>query len=481
MTKDYAKRRNQIYLNWERKKLTYQQFTNDIIPITEVPYSFFRSDFRGSEFKDVTLLNSIFDRADFIETSFQKVQFKSIYFGNCEVKNCNYKHCTIENSKFKGAVFMNSIFYDCEFINIVFRCSTDRTKFIDCKFSNCIFNRSSLEETSFINCTIENTNLAECHAENLIFNATRLKDVYIGAPFIPTYLIRNTNIFDAKLKYRGYIISFKEYINKFEDKLLEEQRYFELLNISIIIKKVFEYEYFVTYFQKAFNLNEQKRKYTITNILKMIDFYFSYNIIDFVTYLKIIDYLNNIFWDKIGFEESLEYRAILFTINEKINNFCYDCNYLVSINEKINCKFNIRLNYTDEQEAKTHFLSLFKKIEELTNSAPSELKIEKVEKGSVILYILGSLRVITLVAYLFKLYRREKIMEKLKLEIYEKGAQKYKELLDKASKPQEVKKIMDMAEYIGFDTTEDTLKKIKRLKTELIISEIISLAISIFF
>ena len=222
------------YIKNERKNFSYYTFNQYDLPQLEFAYSFFRSDFRGATFDNVTLLETDFDRSDFIDSRFLNSNFISVKFGASENKNAVYKCCNFNSCSYKGAVFTTTIFSECIFKNIHFICNFDRCKFINCQFINCQFNRSSVEECTFLKCELTDTDLAQCHAENLIFIDTFLQNVFLGAPFIPNYLIRNTNISDAKLKYRGKIVPITKYTELFENTLYQQKRYFELLNISII-------------------------------------------------------------------------------------------------------------------------------------------------------------------------------------------------------------------------------------------------------
>ena len=467
------------YIKNERKNFSYYTFNQYDLPQLEFAYSFFRSDFRGATFDNVTLLETDFDRSDFIDSRFLNSNFISVKFGASENKNAVYKCCNFNSCSYKGAVFTTTIFSECIFKNIHFICNFDRCKFINCQFINCQFNRSSVEECTFLKCELTDTDLAQCHAENLIFIDTFLQNVFLGAPFIPNYLIRNTNISDAKLKYRGKIVPITKYTELFENTLYQQKRYFELLNISIIVKKIFSYDYFLSIFNEVVLLDELYRKFHINNIIKMLDFYFSYKTIDLITYFKIIDYLNKYDWEKFHFEESLQYKANLYVINEKISNYCYDYDYLNTISSDTKCLYKIRLNCEQKEVAINklkEFINQFKKINPEIND---NIEVLEIEKGSIILTILGSLQLAALTGLLVKKSIHDSHNDKVKMMMHNENMKKYQELLSKAKTPTKVKEINDVFKEYLFDDNDEDYKKFNNLANSIFISEIITIIISL--
>lgn len=475
----YVTKKNVKYYACEKQNLSYIEINKEILEQKNIPYSFYRSDFRGSLFNGVNLNKTLFDRADFIDTKFVNVEFESVIFGGSEHKNTIYDSCFFKKCSIKGTVCTSCIFINCVFVNIHFQCTMDRCKYINCQFINCVFNKSSIEEVTYKNCEMNNVDLAQCHAENLIFIDSKLRNVCFGAPFIPNYLIRETSLDDVKLKYRGKVISHNKYLEEFESKLLANERYFEYLNISIIIKQTFSYELFNFIFKRAIKLDVIKRKYHILNILKMLDFYFSYQIIDFSTYIKIVYFLENFNWDSITFDESIDYRACLYVIKERLNYYQFDFKYLNAIDSSLPCEFTLRLNYNDKNKAIQDFKNLINEFSSISNDYNGEFTILGTQQGSVILWVLGSLQLICLLGFMINKYKDDRISRKIKLECIKASISKSKDLIKKAKTSEELLKINQDIEKISKLNDEKFMNDFNKIANSLFISEIISLVISV--
>lgn len=70
--------------------------------------SFFRSDFRGSHFRNIYFYKNNLDRADFISCTFEDCIFDEVSIGSSEMKNCIFI-----NSHFKLNEYNNTSIQEC--------------------------------------------------------------------------------------------------------------------------------------------------------------------------------------------------------------------------------------------------------------------------------------------------------------------------------------------------------------------------------
>ncbi len=219
----------------EKQDLTYRIFKD--IDYTKLKYktSFYRSDFRGSKFENITFYQNNFDIADFINNIFLNVEFNQVNFGEAEIKNCVFNKCYFKENTYTSVPFTNCSFIKCDFTNETFRLTMKECTFKECTFKSCVFDQCSTDTIEFNDSTIIKCELSTMHAENYkIINCT-FRDTYLGINFLGTYLIKGTDFNLLSFKYRGEIvhISNTDYFARYTYDMFEHFRYYEYLNLLI--------------------------------------------------------------------------------------------------------------------------------------------------------------------------------------------------------------------------------------------------------
>ena len=120
------------------------------------------------------------------------------------------------------------------------------------------------------------------------------------------------------------------------------------------------------------------------------------------------------------------------------------------------CLYKIRLNCEQKEVAINklkEFINQFKKINPEIND---NIEVLEIEKGSIILTILGSLQLAALTGLLVKKSIHDSHNDKVKMMMHNENMKKYQELLSKAKTPTKVKEINDVfKEYLFDDNDED--------------------------
>ncbi|MDR0442010.1 MAG: pentapeptide repeat-containing protein [Treponema sp.] len=290
----------------EKEDLTYHIFRDLNFLESKRHISFFRTDFRGSNFINVKFYRNNFDRADFISCSIRNCSFDSVDFGGCEIKNCYFEEIVFKNNKYDGTAIHQSSFIDCQFSDEQFLLTMYDCKFINCSFCGCRYERSSTEKLEFIGCQIFDTDLATMHAEGHTFISCKLNNVCLGSYYVFGYLLYNTKLDDVDFLYHGEKVSF-DVIEGLYKKLLSESRHFEFINATVILKNL--YGISDTIIKAIDRLRSfeiiQFRHTELSNILTAICFYIRYSMLPFDELVKILDYLDRFNWQQFTFEETL--------------------------------------------------------------------------------------------------------------------------------------------------------------------------------
>lgn len=135
-------------LSREKENLSYTLFEKlDFINVLP-KISFFRSDFRGSRFINVTFHKNNFDRADFISAIFENCSFNEVDIAACEIKNCYFNNCNFTLNNYANTSIQECTFENCTFENEQFLVHMKNCVFINCTMKNCNFDRSSTEKWS---------------------------------------------------------------------------------------------------------------------------------------------------------------------------------------------------------------------------------------------------------------------------------------------------------------------------------------------
>ncbi|MGW7160046.1 pentapeptide repeat-containing protein [Paenibacillus taichungensis] len=320
-------------LSREKENLTYTLFEK-LDFIHDLPkISFFRSDFRGSRFVNVSFHKNNFDRADFISAIFENCLFTDVDIAACEMKNCYFNNCNFTLNNYADTSIQECTFVNCIFEDEKFLVNMKNCTFINCTLKNCTFERSTTERMEFTDCEIFKTNLATMHAENYSFKSCVLEEVSLGISYIFGYKFYKTDISRLDVLYRGNTVkmnvdNFSEYIIE----LLPQQRFSEFINVNIFLIRNFDgiADQISKALDELSKINNTTRKLEITNLLEMFLFYFLNNQLPYKLVSKVLTILDEFDWTIFPFEEQLLYKSVHKKIEMTMNNFHYDDSFIES-------------------------------------------------------------------------------------------------------------------------------------------------------
>lgn len=382
--------------SYEKCDLTYTVFKDvDFSKIGSI--SFYRSDFRGTKFQSCVLKNNNFDLADFIGTSFINVEINTVNWGNCEIKNAYFSKCQFYNNHYNDAACHNTIFEKCVFENEVFRMTIFDCQFINCQFINCTFDQCSADTLEFIDCNIIKTEMSTMHAENFKFSNCIIRDTYLGACFLGTYFFKNVDMNILAFKYRGEIVTVDDkYFYEFIGKLYEQKRYFEHLNLALLLQYRHDFSNrFIHCINEMLKENNANlRNYNLKNSLDMLLYYFNTDMISFHEVLKITTLLNEISIANVVPKDSLlVFSEYLSRINRCISDADFDINYTSSLPIESSCCMTLHLNDESFTNAKANVDSIFACANRNLDAPFEEPLWSFVEenKGSIVLTVTTSL------------------------------------------------------------------------------------------
>ncbi len=391
----------------EKQNLTYQIFKD--IDYTKLKYktSFYRSDFRGSKFENITFYQNNFNIADFINNIFFNVEFNKVDFGEAEIKNCVFNKCYFKENDYISLPFTNSSFIKCDFVNEVFHVTMKECTFKECTFKNCIFDQCSTDSIEFDDCIIIKCELSTMHAENYKLINCTFRDTYLGINFLGTYLIKGTDFNLLSFKYRGDIvpISNSDFFAHYTYDMFNHFRYYEYLNLLIIsdAKCVLEEEF--ARVLKNFDSidNKNLRIYTIKSIFEMLEFYFgsdSLSISTICSILTVFEQYKNNFYD----DEKLSIECGIFRIESFIAASNIPINYLIKCDplKVASAEFTFDTDDIEEAKAKVEKLMAIVNQNFTNNYYHLPYTIVSIKKGSVIITITSSLLLILLAAKVAK-------------------------------------------------------------------------------
>lgn len=476
--------------NCEALNLSFKLFEDIDYTKSNNIVSFYRCDFRRSKFNNCTFYKNPFGRADFIDTYIYNSKFINVNWGSCLFENATFKYVEFFENQYKGVSARYSYFNNCTFtkeniITNMFDCTYESCTFID-----CIYEKSSITNAKFINCTFIRTDISQCHAEKLKFDSCKLEQVFLGLPFWGTYLFRETFISSFAFKYRGDIVDIarEDYFSSSFNEFWRKGRLYEFLNAHIISKQLSMQSDLLSITQKVFEKLKtfpvKIRKKNILDILDMLEFYFSYDNIDFITYNAIIEYIYDYGWKDYPFDEIIEYSSRIYKINCLMANFMYNYRYLYTIDPNKKCECIFRLNYDDQEDATTYLTSIFNiaNTNLCNNYYDSPLfKVIKVESGSIILTISSWALLAILVSYSVK--RVIHNLESIKIE-HTVSTAIQKQLTDSetpcsTSDIDKIGKIATKYHLLNTDDIDDA--KLNKVSSEITKGEILSIILNLIF
>lgn len=363
--------------------------------------SFYRSDFRGSKFENVTFFENNFDIADFINNMFFNVEFNKVNFGEAEIKNCVFTKCYFKENIYISVPFTNCTFIKCDFINEKFRLTMKECTFKECTFKNCVYDQCSTDTIEFNDCTIIKCEMSTMHAENYKIIDCIFRDTYLGINFLGTYLIKGTDFNLLSFKYRGEIvlISDSAFFERYTYDMFKHFRYYEYLNLLILLNKNYVLEKELQRVLENFDNidNKNLRLYTIKCIFEMLEFYFQSDYLTISTIcnlLMILEKYKNSFSD----EEKLNIECGIFRLENLIITSNMELNYLSHCDPDKVALAEFTFNTDDIEEAKEKVNKLMCIVNQnfTNNYYNTPYTIISIKKGSVIITIAASLLLILL-------------------------------------------------------------------------------------
>ncbi len=384
--------------NNKRERENFRNFIFRDLEIkgTDQFFSFYRSDFRGANITDCKFANTLFDMADFIDTSLIRVQFCNVEWGASEIKNCYFEGVNFNKNKHESSI-QKSIFVNCHFAGEHFKSTIFDVTFKDCSFTNCDFEGSTLEDIKFINTVFTNCELSTMHAENFTFECCILDGVVWGIEYWFSYFIYKTKMSDIKLKYRGYYVDISKDKALFSSILVDLQKkanFFEYINILVLHQILANDNEKITIkdhlqeFPRIFDLllNESStvhRKKQMLGLFKLLQFYLFKDNFSLYDTMCIVEYVNSLSLDNISSDEALIYRAEVYKINEMFSEIPFNYQQILTLPHDYMISAAIRLDYDEYSEAKQFIDNTFRMLASMLNiGTDSSYTIIDTRKGS---------------------------------------------------------------------------------------------------
>ncbi len=328
------------------------------------PVFFYRSDFRGSKFSSNTFFKNNFDLADFIGNSFINTEFENVNFGNSEFKNGVFLKCQFNSNTYGDLAIHDCDYKKCIFENEVFQMTMFNCTFVDCQFINCTFDQCTTENLEFKNCTFIKVEMSTMHAERFKFTKCTLRDTYLGACFLGSYLLKDVDFNLLNFKYRGEIVEVgnSDYFNTLLNNLREQGRFFEFLNLYLLFNGASEgfSELFYNALISSFKEDNYKvLEYNIKGIFEIVEFYSDCPRLPFMVLCEIYIKLTQLFENNNVPEKCLLiFSECMFRLGKLISDFNFNLNYLydVPLYRNAELEFHINDNSFEEAEDKINFL-----------------------------------------------------------------------------------------------------------------------------
>lgn len=460
--------------------LSYMLFKNIQAKVHDKPINFERSDFRGSKIINCLFENNNFDRSDFIDCIIQDVTFNKVNWGMSLLKNVYCERAMFIQNTYNSVAIQESTFIDCTFDEKYINWTLTTCIFKDCTFKNARFDQSFIDTNTFINCTFVKCHLAECHMENIKFQGCLLRQVELDPAYISSYMCKDTDLSGIVLKYRGEICPIRDYFESELEILQESDRYFNFINLLILSHNtqtiVHDTQLVI---QNALLSSSNIRFFNIKNIMLLFEFYYNSNMIDFISYQKILFYLQNIDFKNCPFEERLEYESILYRISKlnTVYNLSEDFLNTIDVNEQCFCKLHIEAE--DSERVQTELMQIFQTVKDeliVDSYNPKALyEIQSVEPGSIILTIVSSLLVVLLFSKIVKSIHRD--IQEIKID--KAITDKIVKDINLSNTKKQLQHVVDQYNMISKNSEYRYNQVISRLSNSILIGEIISIIIGL--
>lgn len=319
----------------ESRDLSYAIFSDIDFHKYMYPVSFFRSDFRGSKFKNMKFYKNNFDRSDFLNSVFLDCQFEKVNFGCCQIKNCYFENIDFTNNLYRNTSIHSTTFVNCRFPDESFLINMQRCILIDCVFSGCNFEMSTTDSDEFNNCTFIDTNLATMHAENHIFIKCKFDKVCLDSSYFFGYSIANCNMKNVVFLYHGEYVPFNKLdASNYLDSFKEEHRFNEVINFMKLSKMQEEIPNVIMEFINYYSENSYGRLLEISIVMNTLIFSAIYEEINFNVLYRILVILENIELKNWSFNEKNEFAALNIKFKNALFLSPHSVKYLLEIRKE---------------------------------------------------------------------------------------------------------------------------------------------------
>lgn len=363
--------------------------------------SFFRSDFRGSQFRNVYFYRNNLDRADFISCTFENCTFEEVSIGASEVKNCIFTNSHFEFNEYNNTSIQECYFENCTFSKEHQLVNIKNTHFKNTSFSDISFERSTTEKNIYEKCRMSNVDFATMHAECHQFISCNLQHVKLGISYVFGYLYYDTSISSFDVLYRGEKVPLD---NESEArKRIEKQRLYELFNILFIYEKYNKIPRFFTRIisELVKNYNSQSLL-ELTNIFNALIFYSVHRVIPYDVMLDVSESLLKFDFSILPFPAEIHLTGLkeqfLFTIRKMVLDESV-CEWVK--NDKALLTLHIQI--ADYRKALRIADDFFERVSNLTGE-PVDYELYQKKKGSWFLVFLVSVATLGIIPKLVREY-----------------------------------------------------------------------------
>lgn len=375
---------------FERCDLSYSVFNDVDFRSMKFPTSFFRSDFRGTQFAHMYFFKNNFDRSDFINAVLKNCTFEHVNLGCCQIKNCYFENVNFQNNLYRYSSIHSTVFKNCNFQDESFLINMQQCEFIDCKFMGCSFEMSTTDSDIFEKSTFNSCNFATMHAENHLFIDCILENMYFDESYYFGYNISNCTQINVYFLYRGKkkliesVCSVEDYLNK----LKNNHRYNECLNLLKLLEKMKQpgkFEQILPVLQEAFNYfneNQYGRKLEIENIFNTLTFMIKQEELDFKIAYNIVDYFESMDWTQYPENELESFILLLNKLKRTLFCIQHSDEYLIKNTEYDQSLFKIEFENDNFDFCLNTAKSIFKKMQP---STASFWRLIDCQKGSLLL------------------------------------------------------------------------------------------------
>jgi len=382
--------------NNKRIKENFQGYLFNKINLSDSkhPISFYRSDFRGTKFKDCSFSKNDFSRSDMIDSVIENSSFSHCLFRYSELFNSFFSKTNIVDTEFKSASFSRLFFNGCLLEGGQLQDVTVRDcSFQECKIIKTSFVKNSFDEVKFEKCGFADVDLSSMMAINLYFTDCTFKDMIIDADYLGSYFFKGSYFKEVRIKYRGKFfnleMSKQELIGNLFKIFLESNRYYEALNLFLqknLLQDIYCSPIEITIHiirQLLAESNFLRRSYQLEKIFHIYEFYFNTNVIAIGDYYQLFAFFDTLVISDLTLQEQITIANSLHRLKSLFDMVNYRIEFINSVNSDV-----ALLEITVSDQNKDAFLQEFESfIKQLFKSASPQGQLYAFigkRKGSVI-------------------------------------------------------------------------------------------------